>query len=227
MAYNNELATRIVFDIETAPLDGAAAYLEPVDAPANYKDPVKIADYIAAKQAEQVDRCGLDLDLCRIVALGLWTQGEESIQTEIAKTDADERVLLAAFAFLARTHHFVGFNCLAFDLPVLLRRAQYLGVAMPALQVDKFKHPQVTDLAMMLSFNGLVRMRSLRFYAQRFNLGVDDPLKGEDMAAAVAEGRWADVEAHVRADVRRTGLLASRLGCFQLPVEAPAIAVSF
>lgn len=37
-------------------------------------------------------------------------------------------------------------------------------------------------------------------------------LTAADIAQAVREGHWNDVEGHVRADVRRTALLAERLG---------------
>jgi hypothetical protein len=74
MGYNNENAARYVFDIETAPLPEAVDYLEPAEPPANYKDPEKIAAYISSKNAENLDRCGLDVDLCRVVAIGLMNE---------------------------------------------------------------------------------------------------------------------------------------------------------
>jgi hypothetical protein len=43
---------RIVLDIETVGLPDAASYMEPVTAPANYKDPEKIAAYVAERHAE-------------------------------------------------------------------------------------------------------------------------------------------------------------------------------
>ena len=52
MGFNNEDSLRFVIDIETAPLDDAAQYLEPAEAPGNYKDPAKIDAYIAEKNAE-------------------------------------------------------------------------------------------------------------------------------------------------------------------------------
>lgn len=212
MGYANENSRRLIFDIETAPIADAAEFLEPATAPDNYKDQSKIDAYIKAKNAENLERCGLDIDLCRMVALGLQLEGDDTVSAEVAKTEADERVLLAQFWLMARDRHLVGFNCLGFDLPVLLRRSLYLGIQTPFIQVDKYKHPQVTDLMRLLDFNGAIKSRSLAFYCKRFGIPDTDPLKGADIARAVAEGRWSDVLNHVTADVQKTAALAERLG---------------
>ena len=213
MGYNDDLAMRLVFDIETAPLPDAAEYVEPVSAPSNYKDPAKIADYIAEKTAEQVGRCSLDPDLCRIVAIGWWLEADP--QPIALHAGADEEAdMLRAFWAVAKDRHFVGFNCLGFDLPVLLRRSLYLGIPTPNLAIDKYRHAGITDLQMVLSFNGALKVHGLSFYTRRFGFDVPDQLTGADIATAVDEGRWADVDAHVRADVQKTALLAAKCGCF-------------
>lgn len=213
MGYDNENAERLVFDIETAPLPEAVGYLESVDAPSNYKDEVKIAAYIKEKQAEQLDRCGLDVDLCRIIAIGVQTERMPAPDAWLAKRD-EEAEMLRAFWTTAQGRHLVGFNCLAFDLPVLLRRSLYLGVTPEPIQIDKFKHPRVTDIMQVLSFNGALRLRGLSFYAKRFGFEIEDGITGAGVAAALAEGRWDDIERHVVADVAKTAMLASRVGYF-------------
>src|SRR3990167_9822779 len=78
MGFNGENAHVVgapwlVFDIETCPMPGCAEYLtDDIEAPANYKDPVKIAAYVAERRAKQIADAGLDLDLCEVVAIG-WT----------------------------------------------------------------------------------------------------------------------------------------------------------
>lgn len=229
---------RIVFDIETAPLREAAEYLEPVEAPANYKDPVKIDAFKAEKQAENLERAGLDVDLCTIVAIGWYREGEASVQA-LTRQDCDEDGLIQEFWKVCQGPsyipydpskaipttrsdgaHLVGFNCLAFDLPVLVRRSQYLGIAAPPYQIDKYRHAQVTDLMQILSFNGMVRARSLAFYAKRFGVVVPDDLTGAEVAQAVADGRWDAIRAHVTADVQRTARLAEKLGLLKMSAVA-------
>ncbi len=211
MGYNCDNAARVVFDIETAPLPDAGDYLEPVEAPGNYKDPAKIAAIIAEKQAEQLSKCALDVDLCRVVAIGAWREGAEPW----TMVDMNEADLLREWWALAADRHLVGFNCLALDLPVLLRRSLYLGVDEPYIQIEKYKHPQVTDLMQVLSYNGMLKFRGLSFYCKRFGIDVPDTMKGSDIGQAVTEGRWADIEAHVLADVRKTAMLAAKLGWFR------------
>lgn len=209
MGYDNEGAGKVVFDIETAPLTEAGEYLEPAEAPANYKDPEKIAAFIASKNAENLDRCGLDVDLCRVVAVAWQREGREPMSM------LDDEATMLRYVWDTLGHsHLIGFNCLAFDLPVLLRRSQYLGIPTPAIQMDKYRHPTVTDLAMVLSFNGLVRMRGLSFYAKRFGIDVPDPMVGADIAQAVKDGDWDGIEHHVKADVQKTAAIAEKLGLF-------------
>ncbi len=226
MGMNSENAMRIIFDIETAPLPEAADYLvEPIEAPANYKDPAKIETFIAAEKLKQLERCGLDVDLCTIVAIGWQREGEPSVQA-LTREDCDEDGLIAEFWRQATQggdlRHLVGFNCLAFDLPVLMRRSQYLGISAPAYQIDKYRHAQVTDLAQVLSFNGAVRMRSLTFYAKRFGVEVADTITGANVAQKVAEGDWGAIRTHVSADVSKTAMLAAKLGYFHLEQAVPA-----
>ncbi len=219
MGLNSENSMRIIFDIETAPLPEAAEFLEPASAPSNYKDEAKIAAYIQQAQAESLEKAGLDVDLCTIVAIGWHREGESSGQA-LTRQDCDEDGLIAEFWRQATQggdlRHLVGFNCLAFDLPVLMRRSQYLGISAPAYQIDKYRHAQVTDLAQVLSFNGAVRMRSLAFYAKRFGVEAADTITGANVAQKVAECDWQAIRTHVSADVAKTAALAAKLGYFHL-----------
>jgi len=223
MGYNNHGAQHVVFDIETCALPEAVEYIEPAEAPSNYKDPAKISAYIEEKQAEQLDRCALDVDLCRVVAIGTQSEEEEEVSADVVKGgEVDERSLLLAFWTRVEGQHLVGFNCIGFDLPVLLRRSLYLGVDVPLIQIDRFKHPRVTDLMQVLSFNGALKLRGLSFYARRFGFPVVDTISGADIGLAVKEGRWDDVHGHVVADVQKTVLLAEKLGYFSRQAVAVA-----
>lgn len=222
MGFNNEHANRIVFDIETAPLPDAADYMDlsEIQAPANYKDPVKIAAYIEEERQKALTKCGLDLDLCRVVAIGWWRECDGEERVLHMGTATNEAAMLAAFWNHAEDGHLVGFNCCKFDLPVLQRRSLYLGVPMPLIVVDTYRHPRFTDLAQQLSYFGAVKMRSLSFYAKRFGIPVQDETTGADIAALVDSGDWAAVESHCRKDVQKTAALASKLGWFRSELVA-------
>ena len=215
MGYDHEHAARIIIDLETAPIADAADYIAPSEAPVNYKDEDKIAEYIAHARQAKLDKAALDPDLCRIVALGVWAENDQPC-VRIAQGESAEKLLLLTFWRVLGAAHFIGKNCLAFDLPVLLRRSLYLGVEAPAIQLDRFKHPQVTDLQAILSMNNPAWWHTLNFNCRRLGLDVpEDATTGADIPALVAGGEWDAVRAHCLADVIRTGKLAARLGLFK------------
>ena len=202
----------LFFDIETAPMIGAADYIEPGDPPANYKDPDKIAAYIAAAQVKELEKAALDLDLCRVVAIG-WALNDDAVQSVVNLPEQD---MLTAFWSDVREpgRTLVGFNCLGFDLPVLVRRSQYLGEPVPYLNITKHRHPGILDVMQLLSFDGLVRARSQSFYCKRFNItggAVADTITGADIGRLVDAGEWDKVSAHVIADVEKARALYRRV----------------
>jgi hypothetical protein len=204
----------LIVDIECVGIDTASDYLEPVEAPSNYKDEAKKAEYIANATAKAVDRCALDPDLCRIVALGAGeVEGHDKViicrdeETEAAALEALGKRIVNA-AGVARP--IVSFNGFGYDLPVLMRRAQYLGVNFPVLSVDKYRSSHI-DLMQKLSFNGAIKPHSLRFYASRFGMRVEDPSTGADIAGLVKAGDWRAVEEHCLADLAQTRFLAQKL----------------
>jgi len=202
----------LFFDIETAPMAGASDWIEPGEAPSNYKDAEKIAAYIAAAQVKELEKAALDLDLCRVVAIG-WALNDDAVQSVVNLPEQD---MLTAFWSDVREpgRTLVGFNCLGFDLPVLVRRSQYLGEPVPYLNITKHRHPGILDVMQLLSFDGLVRARSQSFYCKRFNItggAVADTITGADIGRLVDAGEWDKVSAHVIADVEKTRALYRRV----------------
>lgn len=223
MGFNNELAGRIVIDIETCASPDAAAFLDPVRAPSTYKDPEKIKAYVKDKFAERVETAGLEPDLCEIVAVGWMCDGDDVASVYTRAESTDEWSLVEDIWEAIGTRAIVGFNVLGFDLPVLIRRSQLLGVKYPDLNLDRYRTPHV-DLLEKLTFNGKLTYRSLGFYLRRFGLPHDDTVTGADIAGLVAEGRWEAVGAHCRADVQGTAALARRLGWLPQITEASQVA---
>ena len=211
MGYDQEFSGKIILDIETAPLVDAEQYLEEPTPPANYKNPDTIAAWVTQAKAEALQKCGLDVDLCRIVAIGLVAKGDIGVIYRCETGEAEEAAALTQFWSYFKAYQFVGYNINGFDLPVLLRRSLYLGVKAPSIQIDKYRHPQIIDLMLTLSNNGALKFRGLEFYAKRMNLPL--PVgSGSDVAGWVQAGQWAEVEAHLRGDLATTAALASRLG---------------
>ena len=199
-----------VFDIETVPLAEAETYVEPPKPRANLKDPAKIAADVAEKTAAILDRAALDPDLCRVVAVGWECDGVA--ESAIADNAEQERDLLERFWTVSRGATLVGFHCLGFDLPVLLRRSLYLGVAAPCFALNKYRPGAIVDLMQRLAYQGTLTYRSLSFYCTRFGIEVPDAVTGADIGRLVDAGEWRPVHDHVRADVAKTVALARRVG---------------
>jgi hypothetical protein len=205
----------IVFDCEAVAIDDAGNYLEPVSAPSNYKDEAKIAAYCEQAQREVLAKAALDIDLGRIVALG--TIVTDTVVIALARDEADERDILQEFwgrVTLSSSYRstLIGFNCLGYDLPLMLRRSLYLGVKAPRFQMGKYRHDGIEDLMLSLSFDGAVKYRGLSFYCRRFGIDIPDETSGKDIAALHAAGDWDGITAHCRADLLKTAALARRIG---------------
>lgn len=227
----------IVLDIETAPLENAQDYIDAPDlsdvqAPANYKDPEKIAAYIEDAKAKRLadhakactDKAALDFNVARIVAVGFWT---ESIQPTalLCKTREDERAALDEVWGYTKHRTVVGFRVREFDLPLMIQRSRYLRLTHPLMDLGRFaRGNSITDLYDLLTFNDLraeaVMRRSLKSFARRFGLPVEDAVDGKSVPALVAADAWDQVEAHVLSDIRLTVALAKRLGVVrELPLQ--------
>ena len=199
----------LIIDCETVAVTGLE--IEPVTAPANYKDEAKIAAYIAEAEQAQRDKAALYPWTCRIIAIGWCYEGSEAVTVRTGNADAMERAMLQEFWYDAKGQNLVTFNGLEFDLPVLMARSRLLGVDAPVLNIDRYRSPH-PDLLKLLRFNGAIPGRSLRWFAKRFGLNTDDAFSGAHVAGLVEAGNWDAIEKHVESDVTLTRQLAERLG---------------
>jgi len=212
----------IVIDIETCGLPNAEDYLEPVQPDSRLKDPEKVKADIEAKTEARLDKLGLDWNVGRIVAIGLWT--EDASDYRPIRNEAEEHEGLNYAWHIARHRTIVGFNIKAFDLKYMIQRSRYLRVPHPDLDLGKYTRRGIEDLYSLLTFNegtydqGAMR-RSLKAFAKRFGIPVNDTINGKDIPALVAAGDWEAVVSHVQADVETTVELARRLGVIQRQAE--------
>lgn len=230
----------LVFDLESAPLPNVRDYVDPPDvsnirAPGNYKKQEAIDAYIAEEKVERlakferdcVDKAALDFNTARIVALGVSFGPETS--AEAVRDEQDERDALVEFWAMARHRLLVGFRVREFDLPLMIQRSRYLGVAHLSPDLGRYaRSSTVCDLFDVLTFNDLrseaLMKRSLKSFCRRFGIPVMDTTDGAEIPALVAAGDWDAVQAHCASDVDLTVALARRLGIVRVEAqEAVAI----
>lgn len=199
-------------DVETIPLPHAEDWIEPVLAPDNYKDPVKIEAFIKEATGKQIERCSLDPDLCELAAIGWQREQDEEPVVWTRGGYTESEMLRGLWSGVNARTVLIGFNVLAFDLPILERRSLYLGVTCPTINVDRYRTPHV-DLQERFSYRGRLKWRSLDFYARRLNLDLpEDEFKGSDVEWLAEAGRWQDIASHCRSDVAKVMAIARRIG---------------
>ena len=169
----------LILDLETCAIDGADQFIDPPDAPSNYKNPDAIANYQKEAKAKLIDRASLDLDLARVACLGI---SIPSTQTTLVKSfkNADEEVAGLAWLFTElaadRNTVIVTFNGRTFDLPLLQRRAWYLGLPPFKPNLDRYRSPHL-DLYEALTLQGARESAQLELVYQAVRL---DRPRGHD-----------------------------------------------
>ena len=74
---------------------------------------------------------------------------------------------------------------------------------------SKSPHP---DLLKILTFDGAIPPRSLKWFGKRFGLNTDDAFSGREIAQLYEDENWDAIRAHVTSDVTLTRQLAERMG---------------
>ncbi len=207
-----------LLDLETIPALDCEQWLSPFEADRRLTDQAKIAADIAKKRQEQLESAALDPDLNQIIAFGWQTESMDFPNISVCTAPEDEPGLLEVIWQLVNpSRPMVGYGASFFDLGVLVRRSQLLGVSVPSwvYKQGKYRHDNVIELADYLTLNGMIEQkkgRTLDYHCKRLGIGVPDTMTGKDVPQAVAEGRFTDVTAHLTADLTRIRLLAERLG---------------
>lgn len=216
----------LLIDVETIPRPDCAEF---VKAKRNLKDESKIA----ADIADKVAMAATDIDLALPACIGVWFPDEDApecwwindhVPDAYVPTNfiavAEREALETIWQYLVahNTTKIGGFH-LAFDVLLLLRRSQMLGVHAPNLDVNRYRPHRCDDLMQRLTFKGELAPKPLKTYTRLFGLdGTDDDLEGSDVPAAIAAGEYKRVERHCLADLRQTKALFERL---EPTVEGP------
>lgn len=150
----------LFFDIETQPnLDlESLVEVDVADAPANYKDPAKIARWVNEKRASAIERMALDPDLAKIRSITWFYEGQYRIlltdvigkevvysskmpSFQVPVSVMSEGDMLSEFfnklELLEDETPICGYNVIEFDFPMLFRRAMDLRVPIYGTSINK------------------------------------------------------------------------------------------
>ena len=201
----------LFFDIETEANPEALDFMPEPTAPGNYKDPEKIAAYIAEKKAEQASSAALDADYGKIIAVsmqvGIDADPEVFLTGDpLCETEAD---ILRHFwnAFQICQGRSCGYNIIGFDLPYLLRRSFDLGIQVPVFPVlAKYRTEPTIDLMGILYNWGTAK--GLKWICKRYGIKNDLPdLDGSQVASMDRE----TLRAYAKNDVKLVVELYKRM----------------
>ena len=123
----------IYFDIETKgrPTAECLPFMPEFEAPANYKDPDKIAASIADQKAKWLDRAALSPLTGQILAIGYKEAGSDDVHVAHGE---NEKIVLSQFlddCDDVAALPMVGWNIAGFDIPFICKRAWALGLKVP------------------------------------------------------------------------------------------------
>lgn len=182
----------IIFDIETGAADDETVMsMAPVfEAPANLKDPEKIASAIQAKMDEWMDRAALNAETGIVLAIGFQEDGQSPRILENADGTlmGEKTLLINAFEFIESCYsgewhdadpRFIGHNIKSFDIPYLCRRAMRHGIYNERVRylfwdkATKWKYwqPHIVDTLETWAMGEYQRRISLNGLARYFGLG--------------------------------------------------------
>jgi DNA polymerase elongation subunit (family B) len=117
----------VIIDIETRPLeaDKLNSFKPEFKADARLKDPVKVAEDLASKEAQFVQKAALSAFTGEICAIGVWDTEKEEPELHCG---LPEKELIEIFSGLVKGHSkLVTFNGIHFDIPFLCRRGLLYG----------------------------------------------------------------------------------------------------
>lgn len=210
----------LFFDIETKANPDCEKYIK-VEAPSNYKDPTKIAEYIEEKRKAAIDAMALDPDYAQIAAISyLPLPISTQVTTLVVNETMTERIALSDFwaALAGCDGRSCGYNIIGFDFPFILRRSFALGIKLNSIpNLAKYQIEPTTDLMGILYNWG--QAKGLKKVCDMY--GIPNPLPDLD-GSQVASMDAETLAKYSANDVNLTVALYQRMLGIYIPVY-PAI----
>ena len=205
----------LFFDIETVP-DGSIDdpdVVAGVKAPANYKDPEKIAAYIESKREDEFRKRALNGLTGQIISIA-WALDDEPIEV-ITQKEGNEGQILSSFLAAvegARRVRWIGHNSIEFDLRFLKQRCWINGIKPKVLIPADARHGDWSYDVMKQwgGWRGYVSQEALYKALGGPDLG-DDGTDGSMVYDLHQAGEWDRIAAYNIRDVEKLRYNYSRI----------------
>lgn len=211
------------FDLETIPAQDPAVRAElaaAVTAPAQYKKPESIAEWLAENREKEADAAWLktsfDGGVGQIVCIG-WADADDKPHSYFVRdlTPASERTIIEDFfcAMLdAGPRTLVGHNIIGFDLPFLWKRCMVHGIKPPTLFPRNPKPWAETVVDTMLLWDAGQRAGgSMDRLCRLLGIPGKGDFGGAEVWPAIQRGEFAKVAEYCRGDIERTRAMFKRM----------------
>jgi len=195
-----------ILDIETRPdpeiaesVDWWTRIRDKIEAPSNYKDPVKIEGYRDKELLKAREKMALSARTGLVAMIGTedFRNGDQRIHTnESLDRDGEKKALLEWIEYMPDTSRLIGWNHAAFDMPFLAGRCMLHGIDLPHWWPSPRDYRKVVDL--MLLFGGSLEDWRFLLRGEWKDIGSRDTL-----TVSIEE-----LEKHLRDDLRDTGDIA-------------------
>ena len=203
--------TNVIFDIETAPLPNALEFFEKPEAPSNWKDPLKIAEYIHNKQQEQLNEAALSALTGRVLVIGvLDPNGYEFF--EGAESDLLDE-FWNYYDSLNNTKgqgRWIGFSSNDFDWPFIIQRS-FINAIKTSVRIDHrgYLPRTLVDLRKLWQCGNKQSLGKLDSIAKAMGFGGKTG-NGADFAKLYETDKTAALD-YLRKDLELTDKIAVRL----------------
>ena len=195
----------ISIDLETISDESVLPLLPSVEPDSRLKDPVKIAASIEKKKEEQIAKMSLSPTTATICCFG-WATADSSGHLLLNESGTEKQLLKNIWGVLSEFDHFVTFNGINFDIPVLLMRSAIHRVG-PSVNIStrKYTIQNHTDCRMVLGQWDKYASGTLDFYSRLF-LGESSKqeVDGSKIQGMWDSGLYAEIAEYCESDCEKT-----------------------
>lgn len=210
----------LILDIETIPnvnVD-AEAQSAKIEAPANYKDETKIAQYIEQKRSEVVDSIIKQASLSRvygqIVCIGTILVTDNKIHKNVLS--GSEHTILSTLSAIIKEYRpmFITYNGADFDIPFINFRSRLL-FGEPIIPVEnRYSGIHIDMYQEVAGYRppAGVLSHGLKAVSEALGFEKTDDLDGSWVYAMWQAGKIDEIEKYCLQDCERTYYIAKKLG---------------